>query len=189
MKNEKSFTKKELMEMWKRTPERQQNVCASKILEAIQLTNGDIALCFSGGKDSSYLVYRYCQIVSSLDEYKNKKVILLFADTTNETTAMKKHIVSFVEYLKQTFDLDIELRTTRPDNNVTWVEIAKTKGIPFPTKQVSGSVRKIKKELRRLNIDIRDIEQYCVSTIEARDLLRQMGFNDTAVYYLTGLRT
>ena len=48
---EKTFTKKELLKMWERTPERQQNVCATKIIEAIQLTNGDIAICFSGGND------------------------------------------------------------------------------------------------------------------------------------------
>ena len=184
--SEKSFTKKELMKMWERTPERQQNICASKIIEAIQLTNGDIAICFSGGKDSTYLVYRYCQIFSQYDISQNKKVILLFANTTNETTAMKKHISSFVEFLENRFDLEIELRETKPKNNITWVEIAKTKGLPFPTKQVAGSIRKVKKELRRLNVDIRDIEQYCVSTIEARDILRGMGFNNTAVYYLTG---
>ena len=181
-----AFTKKELMAMWKRTPERQQNVCASKIIEAIKLTNGDIAICFSGGKDSTYLVYRYCQIISQYDEYKHQKVILLFANTTNETTAMRKHIQNFIEFLKHKFNLKIELRETKPNDNITWVDIAKTKGLPFPTKQVAGSVRKIKKELRRLNIDIRAIEQLCVSTIEARDSLRKIGFNNTAVYYLTG---
>ena len=184
--NEKAFTKKELSEMWKRSPERQQNICASKIIEAIKLTNGDIAICFSGGKDSSYLVYRYCQIISTFDEYKDKKVILLFANTTNETSAMIKHISSFVDFLEEKFNLKIELRETKPKDHITWVEIARTKGIPFPTKQVAGSVRKVKKELRRLNIEIKDIEQYCVPTIEARDILRTMGFNNTAVYYLTG---
>ena len=180
------FTKKELQEMWGRTPERQQNVCSSKILEAINLTDGDIAICFSGGKDSSYLLYRYCQIISQIPEYKDKKVLVLFANTTNETSAMIKHISSFIEHLKEKFGIDIELKETRPKDNVTWVEIAKTKGIPFPTKQVAGSVRKVKKELRRLNVDIKDIEHLCISSVEARDTLRKMGFNDTSVYYLTG---
>ena len=92
--------------MWERTPERQQNICASKIIEAIKLTNGDIAICFSGGKDSTYLVYRYCQIISQCEEYKNQKVILLFANTTNETTAMRKHISSFIDFLKNKFNLE-----------------------------------------------------------------------------------
>jgi 3'-phosphoadenosine 5'-phosphosulfate sulfotransferase (PAPS reductase)/FAD synthetase len=183
---DKTFTKKELLEMWQRSPERQQNVCASKIMEAINLTNGDIAICFSGGKDSSYLLYRYCQIISQFPKYKNKKVLVLFANTTNETSAMKKHISSFIDFLKEKFEIDIEFKETKPKDNITWVEIAKTKGIPFPTKQVAGSVRKVKKELQRLNIDIKDIEHLCVSSIEARDALRNMGFNNTAIYYLTG---
>ena len=180
------FTKDELAKMWERSPERQQNVCASKILEAINLTDGDIAICFSGGKDSSYLLYRFCQIISQIEKYKDKKITVLFANTTNETAAMRKHIVNFIPFLEQKFGIHIDLQETRPKNKQTWVDVMRREGIPFPTKFVAGSVRKIKKELIRLHIDIRDIEQYCVSTVEARDTLRQMGFNDSAVYYLTG---
>jgi 3'-phosphoadenosine 5'-phosphosulfate sulfotransferase (PAPS reductase)/FAD synthetase len=178
------FTKAELVKMWNRPLEQQQNIVASKILEALQLTKGDIAVCFSGGKDSSYLAYRYCQVVSGIEEYKNKKHIFIFADTTNETRALKAHVKSFIEYLRNKFDLDIELRTTKPAT--PWIKITREKGLPFPTKRVACAVRKTKKELRRLNINIKDIEQYCVPTIEARDKLREMGFNNTSVYHLTG---
>lgn len=178
------FTKAELVQMWQRTPEQQQNIVTSKILEALRLTNGDIVVCFSGGKDSSYLAYRYCQVVSGIEEYKNKKHIFAFADTTNETRAMKAHVKSFIEYLRNKFDLDIELKTTKP--KTPWIKVIKEKGVPFPTKHVASAIRKTKKELRRLNINIKNIEQYCVSTIEARDKLREMGFNNVSIYYLTG---
>ena len=178
------FTKAELVKMWQRSPEQQQNIVASKILEALALTKGDIVLAFSGGKDSSYLAYRYCQVVSGLAEYKDRKHIFVFADTTNETQNMKKHINSFIPYLREKFSLDIELQTVRPKE--PWVTVTRKHGIPFPTKQVAASVRKIRKELDRLNIDFKDIEQYCVSTIEARDALRKLGFNNVSIYFLTG---
>lgn len=178
------FTKAELVQMWQRSPEQQQNIVASKILEALALTKGDIVLAFSGGKDSSYLAYRYCQVVSGVPEYKGKKHIFVFADTTNETRNMKKHIESFIDFLRKKFSLNIELQIVRPKK--LWVTVTRENGIPFPTKQVAGSIRKIRKELKRLNINFRDIEQYCVSTTEARDELRELGFNNVSIYFLTG---
>lgn len=94
------FTKKDLQEMWKRPVEQQYTVAMSKILEAIQDTEGNIAICFSGGKDSSLLLDMFCEIWAST-EYVTTPIKVEFANTTNETSAMLKFIDFLSHLLKE----------------------------------------------------------------------------------------
>lgn len=91
-------TKKELCEMWNRSPERQIAVLQAKILEAFIKTDGNIAIAWSGGKDSSYLVYKAAQIWVQMPYWikKKKPLMVCFADTTNEHKLTRKYIKTFL---------------------------------------------------------------------------------------------
>lgn len=108
-----AFTKAELTEMWKRPVERQYNVAVSKILEAISATNGDISISFSGGKDSSLLLDMYCDIVSNT-QYADLPIKVVFADTTNESSAMRKFIKEFIPRCREKYGVQIDFCTVRP---------------------------------------------------------------------------
>ena len=113
-------TKAELTQMWRRPVERQYNIAISKMLEAIRDTEGDITICFSGGKDSSLLLDMYCEIIQST-EYRDKPIKVAFADTTNETRAIYDYVSFFIPYIEQKYNvkikqiyvMDASKRTTR----------------------------------------------------------------------------
>ena len=77
-----AYTASELKKMWERTPEQQFNVSISKMLEAINLTDGKISISWSGGKDSSFMLYVYCMLWQQLE--REEPIQVTFADTTNE---------------------------------------------------------------------------------------------------------
>lgn len=140
-----AFTKAQLIEMWKRPVERQYNVAISKILEAIVATKGDITISFSGGKDSTLLLDMYCEIVSQT-AYSDKPVKVVFADTTNETSAMKKFIKEIIPRCKEKYGVEIDFQTVRPDGTV-WAKFVKDNGIPLISKDQSKRIQVVKRDV------------------------------------------
>ena len=47
------YTEEEVRKMWERDPEDQYQIALAKCLEAITRTDGEVAVSFSGGKDSA----------------------------------------------------------------------------------------------------------------------------------------
>lgn len=60
------FQKADLIKMIKEPLPRQYLRIQAKILEAINMTKGDIVICFSGGKDSALILDMYCEILSKM---------------------------------------------------------------------------------------------------------------------------
>lgn len=178
------FTKAQLIEMWKRPVERQYNVAISKILEAITATNGDITISFSGGKDSSLLLDMYCEIVSST-QYADKPIKVIFADTTNETSAMKKFIKEFIPRCREKYGVDIDFRTVRPEG-VVWASFVKENGIPLISKEQSKYIRIVKRDMLKTGCDYQTVERLFKGDKKAVDELFDIGFSKTSVLSLTG---
>lgn len=183
----KAFTKAELVEMWKRTPQEQYDVMVAKILEAINLTNGKISISWSGGADSTFLLYVFCSVWK--DIYPDKPVVVTFADTTNEHKWTYEFIREFPSYLEEKFGVKIELHTTRPADKQTYATICREIGIPLVSKKVSRAVSDIRRWLKEKNMTFADIEPYLEPTIENRDKLFEMGFGKTMLVYLLGWDT
>lgn len=178
------FTKKELLEMWKRPVERQYTVAISKIFEAITATNGDITISFSGGKDSTLLLDMYCEIVSST-QYADKPIKVMFADTTNETSAMKKFIKEFIQRCRDKYGVDIDFRTVRPEG-VVWASFVKENGIPLISKAQSKCIRTIKRDMLKTGCDYQTVKRLFNGDKRAVDELFDIGFSKTGVLSLTG---
>ena len=154
------------------------------MIEAIKETDGDILVCFSGGKDSALLLDMYCEIASQIFGIKNIQVG--YADTTNETRAMREYVPWFINRCEEKYGVKINLTTTRPDNGYTFAGIVKQKGVPFVSKMLSGTIRKTKASMREAGVTYDDVIKYAQSDIASRDALREMGLSDTAVLALTG---
>lgn len=178
-----TFTKAELLEMWKRPVERQYNVSISKMLEAIIETKGDITICFSGGKDSSLLADMYCELIISTP-YKDLPVKIAFANTTNETSAMLQHVDFFIDYLKRKYGVFIDFSEVRP--KVTWADFVKRNGIPLISKEQAKAIRHIKTDMIKTGCDYETVIKYSSPNIKSVRELKDIGFSNSGILSLTG---
>lgn len=167
-------------------PEQYQRIMA-KIMEAISWTDGDIVICFSGGKDSALILDMYCDIISNLyPRLKNKPIKVAWANTTNESRAMIEYVKWFVTYCESKYGVTITLEEIKPLNNDNIIKVMKREGLPFISKNVASIIRKVRKSMDDNNVTYDDIKNLHKPTIQCRDALREMGLNDTTVCALTG---
>ena len=178
------FTKRDLIKMINEPLPRQYLRIQKNIIEAINKTSGDIVICFSGGKDSALILDMYCEIISKLRV--KCKVNVVWANTTNETREMVKYVKWYIDWLKNKYRVDIEFSEVRPANNDNFVTVAKREGLPFISKMVAGTLRKVTNDMEKKGIDYDDIKDLHKPTIQCRDALREMGASDTTVLALTG---
>ena len=180
-----AFTKAQLVEMWKRPVDRQYNIAISKILEAIRATEGNITICFSGGKDSALLLDRYCDVLLST-QYARKPVKVAFADTTNETSAMYKFVQFFIPYIEKKYGVTIEFTKVRPPHNLSWAAFVKENGIPLISKAQSKAIRAVTLDMRKTGCDYETVRKLARQDMDAVNTLFDMGFSKTGVLSLTG---
>lgn len=180
-----TYTKKQLLEMWKRPVERQYEVAISKILEAIRDTQGDITLCFSGGKDSALLLDMYSEVIATT-EYAKNPIRVAFADTTNETQAIHQFVNDFIPYIEKKYGVQIDLQTVRPPRNRTWADFIKQKGIPLISKLQSKAISAVKRDMKRTGCDYETVVRLARQDMAAVNELFDIGFSKTGVLSLTG---
>ena len=186
--SDKIFTKKDLVEMWKRPVERQYNIALTKMLECINDTKGDITLCISGGKDSALLADMYCDLISK-SPFKDIPVKLAFANTTNETSAILKFINEFISYLQEKYGVAIEFQEVVPPNKLTWARFVLENGLPLISKAQAKAIRYIKRDMIKTGCDYETVIKYANQTIESVNELRDIGFTPSGIISLTGYVT
>ena len=159
----------------------------AKIMEAISWTDGDIVITFSGGKDSALMLDMYCDIISSLyPALKTKAIKVVWANTTNETKAMHEYIPFFIQRCEQKYGVTIDFTEVKPKSGQNIASVMKTEGLPFISKSVAGTLRKVKNSMDENGVTYDDIKNLHEPTIYCRDALREMGLNDTTVLAMTG---
>ena len=187
--NENVFEKADLIRMTNEEFSSQYQRAVAKIMEAMSISNGGVILCFSGGKDSALMLDMYCDIASNFmtNTMQGKPIKVAYADTTNETAAMRKYVPFFIKRCEEKYGVKIEILTTKPANKDTFVTVLRREGIPFISKMVSSIVRKVTADLIKNNLTFNDIKNlHQPRNIQARDTLREMGLSDTTVLSLTG---
>ena len=89
---------------------------------------------FSGGKDSTVLAdiaAKWCAIAGIPLE-------LVFVDTGLEYQEIKEHVRTFAQYLREKYDIDVQLTVLRP--KMTFAEVITKYGYPVISKEVSECV-------------------------------------------------
>lgn len=125
------------MQAW--SLERKIQVTQTRILEWYQYYDNKCYVSFSGGKDSTVLAdltARICKIL-------NCKLILWFSDTGLEFPELKQHTKDYAEWLKNTYNIQVELIVSRP--KVNFRQVINEYGYPVITKTVSRMVHDVKK--------------------------------------------
>lgn len=182
-----SFEKSDLVRMTNEPMDRQYSRILAKIMEAISWTQGDIVICFSGGKDSALVLDFYCDVISNLTPHlRHIPIKVAWANTTNETKAMREYVPWFIKRCENKYGVTIQFEEVKPLNNDNIISVMKREGLPFVSKMVSSLVRKVTKDMERNNVKYDDIEGLHKPTIQCRDALREMNLSNTTVLALTG---
>jgi 3'-phosphoadenosine 5'-phosphosulfate sulfotransferase (PAPS reductase)/FAD synthetase len=188
------YTETEVREMWKRPKEEQYSIAQAKCIEAIVRTKGELAIAFSGGKDSAVLLFIMAQMWAVT--YQQKPLRVFFANTTNEFVCAQKYRKEYISWIKNKFNITVDYRETRADDN--YFNVVDIVGLPFISKKVSRMIRDCKETLKRLGLRYADIEKYMPKhytknhieeMIKAAEHLRALGFNDTVILNLTKIRS
>lgn len=181
----KIFEKQDLIRFTNEPLEWQYQRILAKVMEAVNLTDGEIVIAFSGGKDSALLLDMYCEIAKDFGK-TNKPIQVAWADTTNETIAMRKYVPWFIERCQNKYGVEIHLHTVRPKDNQNIITVMRTEGLPFVSKMVSGLLRKVSKDMESNGVTYNDVKHLHNPTPESRDALIEMGLSNTTVIALTG---
>ena len=188
------YTESEVRAMWKRTKAEQANIAQEKCSEVIVVTDGNLAVSFSGGKDSAVVLYLMAEMWSIFR--RNKPLKVYFADTTNEFICAAKYRKEYIQWIQQKFKITVDYKEIRADSN--FFNVVDNVGLPFISKKVSRMIRDCKETLKRLGLKYKDIEEYMPKhytkknigeMIQAADKLRELGFNDTTILNLTKIRS
>lgn len=159
----------------------------AKMMEAILWTQADIALAFSGGKDSALLLDMYCDIISSIfTQYKDKPIKVMWANTTNETKAMREYVPWFIKRCETKYGVKIDFTEVTPEKGKNIISVMRDEGLPFISKSIAGLIRKVRNSMDENDITYEDIKDLHEPTTYCRDALREMGLNDTTVLAMTG---
>lgn len=181
-------THSELVEMWKRPVERQHNIAISKIMEAINDTEGNITVAFSGGKDSSLLLDMFAE-VWKMTPYSTQPIKVAFANTTVETGTMISFVRFFIGYIEKKYDVKIDLTETRPKNGQVWANVIKQEGLPLISKDAAKLIRVIRRDMDRNNVSYQQVVDHSSKTEHDVKWLRDAGFANTAICGITGYVT
>lgn len=165
--------------------ERQYNVAVAKIIEAIHATKGDIAICFSGGKDSSLLLDMFCETWKAT-EYAELPVKVRFANTTNETSAMLQFVAFFIPYIEQKHGVRIAFTEVKPPKGLTWAKFVLENGIPLISKMQSKTIRIVKRDMALTGCDYATVVRLAKPNMGCVNELFDIGFSKTGVLALTG---
>lgn len=157
----------------------------TKIMEAVNWTKGDIVVCFSGGKDSALMLDMYCEVIQMFG-LTHIPIKVAWANTTNETAAMRNFVPYFINRCEQKYGVKIDFEEVTPAKNQNIVTVMKKEGLPFISKQVSSIIRKVTKDMEKNNVTYDDIKDLRKPTVQCRDTLREMGLSNTTVLSLTG---
>ena len=113
-------------------------------------------------------------------------VKVAWANTTNETSAMKQYVKWFIKRCEDKYGLKIEFDEVKPADGQNIITVMRSEGLPFISKMTASNLRKVTKDMENKGISYDDIKHLHEPTIKCRDALREIGLSDTTVLALTG---
>lgn len=119
------------------------NRSISKIIEYISRLDGNVYVAFSGGVDSTVLLDLTCKVWASLEQYHDKPLTVIFADTGNEFSAIRRFVSDFCKICEERYSIKIDLIKAR-SKDIDFYKVPAEVGYPVVSKKVSRMVRDIR---------------------------------------------
>lgn len=138
--------------------ERKIMITQARIIEWYKHFNGEVYVSFSGGKDSTVLADVFARICKQF----GWKLYLVFVNTGLEYPEIQKFVKEYAEWLRTTYNIEVELEILRP--KMRFDEVIKKYGYPLISKQVSKTVS----AARRLDSKFGDV---CRARLNGTELM------------------
>jgi len=153
---ENVFTDEDLKRLQSYDLNNKVQITMARIMEYMNHFNNQVYISFSGGKDSTVLAdmaARVCKLFEC-------KLVLWFSDTGLEYPELKEHVKSFPDYLKEKYDVEVELVIDYPKDKdgkrITFKQVIEQYGYPLISKETAkniyyGRKAKEKNDIKKLN--------------------------------------
>ncbi|MEI6296257.1 MAG: phosphoadenosine phosphosulfate reductase family protein [bacterium] len=129
-------TKEDLKELQIQTLSRKILISHTRILEWCIKNDWNVFVSFSAGKDSCVLAELVAQVWK---ENTEKPLTLVYSDTGMEFIEVKKHSLTFKNYLSSKYQIKVDLITLRPKANA--YKVFKDVGYPIISKKIARQLR------------------------------------------------
>lgn len=143
--SETLYTEKDLREMQGWSLSQKILTTQTRLLEWYKKYGDKAYVSFSGGKDSTVMA----DIAAKVCKINGCKLTLWFSDTGLEFPELKTHVKEFAKYLKDKYDMDVNLvidhPTDRKGNRISFKDVILKNGYPIISKEVAKAVSEAKK--------------------------------------------
>ena len=146
--------KQRLKELQALPLERKIMITQTRIIEWYLKWNGQVYVSFSGGKDSTVLA----DLVARFCAQFGYKLYLLFVNTGLEYPEIQRFPTTFAEWLRTTYNVDVQLDIMRPE--MRFDNVIKNYGYPVIGKEVAQAIHDVRTQARVTGDDARDTKMY-----------------------------
>lgn len=178
------ISNEQLTEMQSWNLEQKENNSLSKIYEFCKMNDNNVSVAFSGGADSTVLLDLVCRVWSNV-LHNPCPLSVIYSNTSNEFSEMPIHVRNVISFMRDKYGVDIDYKEVK--SNKTFIDVVKTYGYPIASKKVAKMIEYTKEHLDKLGTSYSDIKDHLDNGIESAEYLRELGFPDYVVAYLTGI--
>ena len=146
--------------------DRKIQVTQTRILEWYKKWEGQVYVSFSGGKDSTVLA----DLAARVCKASGYKLVLWFSNTGLEYPEVVKHVKLFPAWIKEKYDIEVELVIDYPKDRktkerITFKNVISCYGYPIVSKEISQVIEEARRHattgkytyrLKRLNGELLD---------------------------------
>lgn len=185
MNEEFYFTEEQLKALQALPLEEKIQTSLAKILQTFSLTNGNIYVAYSGGKDSGVLL----DIVAhawSITKHREKPLLIGFANTGMEYMGMIQFVKDFVELIEERYSIKTRLIITNPKK--TFKEIIVEDGYPVVSKMSAEHIRLIRNQLQLAGLAREEVEDHLAPTMANYEWFIKKGVSRWATVLLTTVK-
>lgn len=155
----------------------------AKILQTINITNGNIYVAYSGGKDSGIILDLVAH-TWSITKHKDEPLYVGFANTGMEYKGMVDFVKSFVKTTGEKYGIEVKLVITQPKK--TFKKVLEEEGYPVASKWTAEYIRRARAQITEAGLSMQDVLTRADGSRESYKWLIRHGLTQTTAVAIVG---